>query len=55
MLAHIIFLTHFRSILIVTISLPLAVLEGLTVGERIVTEGGFPLRAEWLKLHPSGQ
>jgi cobalt-zinc-cadmium efflux system membrane fusion protein len=30
------------------------VLEGLTVGERIVTEGSFLLRAEWLKLHPSG-
>lgn len=26
------------------------VLEGLTVGERIVTEGSFLLRAEWLKL-----
>lgn len=25
------------------------VLEGLTVGERIVTEGSFLLRAEWLK------
>lgn len=31
-----------------------AVLEGLTVGERIVTDGSFMLRAEWLKLHPSG-
>ena len=30
------------------------VLEGLTVGERIVTEGSFLLRAEWLKLHPGG-
>jgi len=30
----------------------LPVLEGLTVGERIVTEGSFLLRAEWLKLHP---
>ena len=30
------------------------VLEGLAVGERIVTEGSFLLRAEWLKLHPSG-
>lgn len=29
------------------------VLEGLTVGERVVTEGSFLLRAEWLKLHPS--
>ena len=27
------------------------VLEGLTVGERIVTEGSFLLRAEWLKSH----
>jgi cobalt-zinc-cadmium efflux system membrane fusion protein len=26
------------------------VLEGLTVGERIVTEGSFLLRAEWLKI-----
>ena len=30
------------------------VLEGLFVGERVVTEGSFLLRAEWLKLHPSG-
>lgn len=30
------------------------VLEGLTVGERVVTEGSFMLRAEWLKLHPGG-
>jgi cobalt-zinc-cadmium efflux system membrane fusion protein len=30
------------------------VLEGLTVGDRIVTEGSFLLRAEWLKLNPSG-
>jgi RND family efflux transporter MFP subunit len=29
------------------------VLEGLAVGERVVTEGSFLLRAEWLKLHPS--
>ena len=29
------------------------VLEGLTVGEQIVTEGSFLLRAEWLKLHPA--
>ncbi|MCA1577126.1 MAG: efflux RND transporter periplasmic adaptor subunit [Acidobacteria bacterium] len=29
------------------------VLEGLTVGERVVTEGSFLLRAEWLKLHPN--
>ena len=31
------------------------VIEGLGVGERIVTEGSFLLRAEWLKLHPGGQ
>jgi cobalt-zinc-cadmium efflux system membrane fusion protein len=30
------------------------VLEGLTVGDRIVTEGSFMLRAEWLKSHPNG-
>jgi cobalt-zinc-cadmium efflux system membrane fusion protein len=30
------------------------VLEGLSVGERVVTEGSFSLRAEWLKTHPSG-
>lgn len=30
-----------------------SVLEGLRVGERIVTEGSFLLRAEWLKTHPS--
>jgi cobalt-zinc-cadmium efflux system membrane fusion protein len=30
------------------------VLEGLTIGERIVTEGSFLLRAEWLKRHPGG-
>ena len=29
------------------------VLEGLSVGERVVTEGSFLLRAEWLKTHPS--
>jgi cobalt-zinc-cadmium efflux system membrane fusion protein len=29
------------------------VAEGLTVGERIVTEGSFLLRAEWLKSHPN--
>ena len=28
------------------------VLEGLSVGERVVTEGSFMLRAEWLKQHP---
>ncbi|MDQ2936409.1 MAG: efflux RND transporter periplasmic adaptor subunit [Acidobacteriota bacterium] len=31
------------------------VLEGMSVGDRIVTEGSFMLRAEWLKSHPSGQ
>lgn len=31
-----------------------SVIEGLTVGERIVTEGSFLLRAEWLKLHSRG-
>jgi cobalt-zinc-cadmium efflux system membrane fusion protein len=30
------------------------VMEGLADGEHIVTEGSFMLRAEWLKLHPSG-
>jgi len=29
------------------------VLEGVNVGERIVTEGSFMLRAEWLKSHPN--
>lgn len=29
------------------------VLEGVAVGDRIVTEGSFLLRAEWLKSHPS--
>lgn len=29
------------------------VLEGLYVGDRIVTEGSFLLRAEWLKQHPA--
>lgn len=28
------------------------VLEGVSVGDRIVTEGSFLLRAEWLKSHP---
>ncbi len=28
------------------------VLEGLNVGDKIVTEGSFMLRAEWLKQHP---
>jgi len=31
------------------------VLEGLSIGDRIVTEGSFMLRAEWLKSHLSGQ
>lgn len=31
------------------------ILGGLTVGERIVTEGSFMLRAEWLKLNPGGK
>jgi membrane fusion protein, heavy metal efflux system len=30
-----------------------AVLEGLSVGDRIITEGSFMLRAEWLKSHPN--
>ncbi|HEX8286303.1 MAG TPA: efflux RND transporter periplasmic adaptor subunit [Pyrinomonadaceae bacterium] len=30
------------------------VLEGLFVGDRVVTSGSFMLRAEWLKLHPEG-
>lgn len=29
------------------------VLEGLSVGERVVTEGSFMLRSEWLKSHPN--
>jgi len=29
------------------------VLEGLSVGERVITEGSFMLRAEWLKSHPN--
>ncbi len=29
------------------------VLEGLSVGDRVVTEGSFMLRAEWLKSHPN--
>ncbi len=29
------------------------VLEGLSIGERVVVEGAFLLRAEWLKSHPS--
>ena len=28
------------------------VIEGLSVGDRVVTEGSFLLRAEWLKSHP---
>jgi RND family efflux transporter MFP subunit len=30
-----------------------SVLEGLSVGDHVVTEGSFLLRAEWLKSHPS--
>jgi cobalt-zinc-cadmium efflux system membrane fusion protein len=30
------------------------VLEGANVGDRVVTEGSFMLRAEWLKSHPNG-
>jgi RND family efflux transporter MFP subunit len=30
------------------------VIEGLSVGDRIVTDGSFMLRAEWLKTHLSG-
>lgn len=30
-----------------------AVLAGVNVGDRIVTVGSFPLRAEWLKQHPN--
>jgi cobalt-zinc-cadmium efflux system membrane fusion protein len=30
------------------------VIEGLHAGDRIVTDGSFSLRAEWLKLHPGG-
>jgi membrane fusion protein, heavy metal efflux system len=29
------------------------VIEGIQVGDRVVTEGSFLLRAEWLKLHPN--
>jgi RND family efflux transporter MFP subunit len=29
------------------------VLEGLSIGEQVVTDGSFLLRAEWLKLHPA--
>lgn len=31
------------------------VLEGLAVGDRVVTTGSFLLRAEWLKQNPGGQ
>jgi RND family efflux transporter MFP subunit len=31
------------------------VLEGLNVGDKIVTEGSFLLRAEWIKQHPASQ
>jgi RND family efflux transporter MFP subunit len=30
------------------------VLDGLSTGDRVVTEGSFLLRAEWVKQHPSG-
>ena len=30
------------------------VLGGLAVGDRVVTQGSFMLRAEWLKLHSEG-
>ena len=30
------------------------VLEGIFVGDRVVTVGSFMLRAEWLKLNPGG-
>lgn len=29
------------------------VIQGLNVGDRIITEGSFLLRAEWLKIHPN--
>lgn len=29
--------------------------EGLNVGDKIITEGSFLLRAEWLKQHPANQ
>ena len=31
------------------------VIEGVTVGDHVVTDGSFLLRAEWLKLHSGGQ
>ena len=31
-----------------------SVIEGLSVGERVVTVGSFLLRAEWLKVNPTG-
>ena len=31
------------------------VVEGLATGDRVVTQGSFLLRAEWLKLHPPTQ
>lgn len=33
----------------------LPVLEGLNAGDRVVTDGSFMLRAEWLKMHPTKQ
>ena len=29
-------------------------LEGISVGDKIVREGSFLLRAEWVKQHPAG-
>ena len=31
------------------------VMQGVNVGDRIVTQGSFLLRAEWLKIHPNQQ
>lgn len=31
------------------------VLEGLTVGDRVVTSGSFMLRAEWLKVNQGSE
>ena len=30
------------------------VLEGIFVGDKVVTKGSFLLRAEWLKTNPEG-